>query len=605
MRETIKEKESNMAVDRTYEILGGILSTPRQIAELVDHPVFEDFFQSLWYNYLNKPGSTTSGPYWSDRFNSNKAFNRALLHLSKAGWIVSHTIPMRNWSTIMLDSKKLLQWVTTEDLINIRRDFKFNRFKLSHSESKTDNLTKTPKGLEDVGLRRPGITKSGNNEYKYDTDMLHKYYDAILLNTTKSIQKAINKHQLDLDGADYKSVAIEILDYHLYSGDSSFTMGESWMDGRGRAISSSLSKVFNIVGYKDARALIVGPEGCIDGYEDDIYLAIAELLGKKPKTLQEKIELGKEAYAFREFHNLDLDDEDDRADLYENIWLERIYDMFDRYDGTNWNVPIEKDFTASVIGIEGLLLGDYNMLDEVNIINPDELKDVWSKGMPRKQFKFASTPLLYGSTKSCTELWKKKHIEYTKEQVAIHNKELKSGVLGLGNAFKDYIINNVTPKAKMKIKVMDEEFTVYCNRYMNVGDYVKKYPLYDTASDSVLNVNHTHTNRIPDLEQFVRWFVTGLVHNLDSQVADYLALKIDWLLPIYDAFIIMPWDAEKLRLNAEYKLTEIYNRGEEILTNYFESIGIKKTNGSVKQWNRLMSKVKPVENFVASGYSLK
>ena len=435
--------------------------------------------------------------------------------------------------------------------------------------------------------------------------MLHKYYDAILLNTTKSIQKAIDKHLIDLDGADYKSVAIEILDYHLYSSDDSFTMGESHSDGRGRAVSASLSKVFNIVGYKDARALIVGPEGCIDGFEDDIYLTIAELLGKKPKTIKEKVELGKTAYASREFHDLDLDDEGDRADLYENIWLERIYDMFDRYDGTNWNVPIEKDFTASVIGIEGLLLGDYNMLDEVNIINPDELKDVWSKGMPRNQFKFASTPLLYGSTKPCTELWRKKHIKYTKEQVALHKKELKSGVLGLGNDFKDYIIDNVTPKAEMVIKVMDEEFTVYCNRYMNVGDYVKKYPLYDTATDSVLNVNHTHTNRLPDLEQFVRWFVTGLVHNLDSQVADYLCSKIDWILPIYDAFIIMPWDAKKLRENAEHKLTEIYNRREEILTNYFESIGIKKTNGSVKQWERLMKKVKPVENFVASGYSLK
>ena len=122
--------------------------------------------------------------------------------------------------------------------------------------------------------------------------------------------------------------------------------------------------------------------------------------------------------------------------------------------------------------------------------------------MPRKQFKFASTPLLYGSTQECTTLWRRKKIDYTLEQVKLHRKELAEGVLGLSNDLKDYIIDNVSPKPKMSVKIMDEEFTVYCYRYHNLGEYTMKYPLYDTESSSVLSVNHTYTKSIADLDKF-------------------------------------------------------------------------------------------------------
>jgi hypothetical protein len=151
------------------------------------------------------------------------------------------------------------------------------------------------------------------------------------------------------------------------------------------------------------------------------------------------------------------------------------------------------------------------MADETNILNSGELKDVWSKGMPRKQFKYASTPLLYGSTQDCTTLWKKKKIKYTAEHIAMHKKELAHGVLGLANDFKDFIIANVEPKPEMKVKIWNEEFVVNCNRYRNLGDYMKKYPIYNSATNTVLTINHTHTKRIPDLEQFRRYFVTLLV----------------------------------------------------------------------------------------------
>ena len=586
---------------RRSEILNGTLLCPQQIVEIVENETVIDMFESLWHIYLMKENATTSGPYWSERFDDDKAFNTALYHLSKAGWITSVSIPGRNWSTIQLNSNKLLNWVTKEELLEVRKEFKFNRYKMRDTKSSLVNIVKTPKGQLSTGLVRRGIAKSGNSKFRYDTKYLSMYRDEIIINTTKSIRaaaaqtKATYDKDLVVDGADYESLSTEIVDYHMYSPDQTFTMGNSLIDSRGRAISTSLSKVFNPIGYKDARALLIGPEVSLGlaGY-GQVFLFIAELLGDKPKTIKEKIHMGKLAYDNRTLNKLDLDTQEGLDDLHENIWLERIYDMFDTYDGSNWNVPIEIDMTASVIGIEGVLLNAHDMLDEVNLIG-DELKDVWSKGMPRKQFKFAATPLLYGSTQHCTALWKKKKIKYTLDHVKIHENELKSGVLGIANDFKDYIIDNVDPKPEMRVKVFNDEFTVYANRYHNIGDYVQKYPVYDTADDIVKTVNHTHTKRVADLNQFKRYFVTLLVHGLDSQLMDRTVDKLEWSIPIYDAIVLMPNESQLAKDNMVVGLEDIRANRTTILGEYFTSIGMTKTVGNMKIWKKLKAKIKELD----------
>jgi hypothetical protein len=593
-------------MSRRLELINGKCYTPSQIVDIVQHPELDNMFQALWHNYLMKASATTSAAYWSDRFDDNKAFNTALYHLSQAGWIITNVIPGRNWGTIQLDSRKLLQWVSEDQLLAIRTEFKFMSYMMVGTTSTEAHKTKTPKGIMDVGITRRGIAKSGNSNFKYDTKYITKYFEGIVLNTTKSIRAAAEKHNLTIDGADYESVSRSIVEMHMYSEDKIMTMGDSLSDSRGRAISSSLSKVFNPIGYKDARALIVGPATSLgfSGY-GQVYLFIAELLGCKTETIESKKAYGKLAYEGRSVHNLDLTNEDDLADLHENIWLERLYDNLDCYDGSNWTVPIEIDATASVIQIEGALLNDYNMCDETNVLNADSLKDVWSKGMPRKQFKLASTPLLYGSTQDCTTLWKKKKIKYTAEQVKLHGNELASGVLGLANDFKDYIIANVTPKPVMKVKIWNEEFTINCNKYRNLGDYMKKYPVYDSASGNVLTINHTHTSRIPDLEQFKRYFITLLVHNLDSQVMDSTVEVLSWSIPIYDAVIVMPNEAMTARTKYASKIDDINSDRTEILANYFDSIGIKQTNGAAKQWKKLQDKITPIKNFKCELTALK
>ena len=78
---------------RRLELLNGKLYTPKQILELVAHPELDNMFQALWNIYLHKADATTSIAYWSDRFDDNQAFNTALYHLSKAGWIITNIRP--------------------------------------------------------------------------------------------------------------------------------------------------------------------------------------------------------------------------------------------------------------------------------------------------------------------------------------------------------------------------------------------------------------------------------------------------------------------------------------------------------------------------------
>ena len=254
--------------------------------------------------------------------------------------------------------------------------------------------------------------------------------------------------------------------------------------------------------------------------------------------------------------------------------------------------------TASVIAITGALLNDYDMWDETNMIYDGQLKDVWSKGMPRKQFKFASTPLLYGSSQTCTALWKKKKVNYSLDDVKLFNKELSHGVLGLASDFKDYIVGNVDPKPEMNVKVFGDEFKIYCNKYHAVGEYVKKYPLYDTAQDCVLTINHTHTEKVADLGAFKSFFQTLLIHGLDSQGMEYTVGGLTWSIPIYDAVISMPNESNIAKVRMARFMDNVRDNRDEIIVDYCDSIGIKKTNGTVKQWDRLMGRINPINDDV-------
>ena len=258
---------------------------------------------------------------------------------------------------------------------------------------------------------------------------------------------------------------------------------------------------------------------------DAIALFIAELIGNKPTTKQLKIDAGYNAWINNELHNLDPNSESDRAEFHENIWLQRLYTELDRAfyctsynrDSSkqpiviNWTVPIEADASASMLQWMGCLLGDKRLLSMTNVIG-DTLSDPWHfDGIPRKQFKAAATPLLYGSSQATHQLWKDGNFEYTQTQLQLFNNELSNGAFGLANQFKEFIINNVKPKESMLVQIHNEFLEIECNRFKHIGTETIKYDIYDTITDSIRTIEHTTTKSIPDLEQFRRYFVTLLI----------------------------------------------------------------------------------------------
>jgi hypothetical protein len=94
-------------------------------------------------------------------------------------------------------------------------------------------------------------------------------------------------------------------------------------------------------------------------------LFIGELNGFKSGSYEDKVNYGINCYANHKLHDLNMDNEDDRAENFENIWLQRLYkeldavhgvscpmsrvlaiDTEDYADTVQWSVPIELDAGA-------------------------------------------------------------------------------------------------------------------------------------------------------------------------------------------------------------------------------------------------------------------
>jgi hypothetical protein len=245
----------------------------------------------------------------------------------------------------------------------------------------------------------------------------------------------------------------------------------------------------------------------------------------------------------------------------------------------------------------GILLNDERLMSMTNIIG-ETLQDPWDlEGMPRLMLKKAATPMLYGSSKQCHELWQDNNMSYTPEQILIYTKEMADGAFGVANLFKEFIINNAKPKAEMKVNINGEVFSVSCNRFRNIGQKTKAYKVWDTIDKKYNKVLHTDTKKIPDLKQFRRYFVTLLIHNLDSQVADAVTQKLmdkyGSAIPIHDAILCSPAAALDVREWYATEIAKIHANRKTILKDFFESIGI--TGASQSQWTDLKSKVKQFE----------
>ena len=362
-----------------------------------------------------------------------------------------------------------------------------------------------------------------------------------------------------------------------------------------------------------------------------VFLFLAELTGSFVAgngTKEDKIRCGQNDYIDTNLHTLDLTNEEDRKDLHENIWLERLYNELDEYfeipkgnklarclaidtksyrEGTyRWSVPIELDATSSMCQIIGVLLNDKRLMEMTNVIG-DTLEDAWKvEGISRKKLKCVMTPKLYGSSQSPEVLWKKGKLKFTAKDVKLVNKELQIGAFGLANTFKDFIISNCNPKPEMEIKIGNDEFSISCNKFRNVGEKQKAYRIWDSVDKQYSTILHTDTKKVPDLDQFRLYTVTLLIHNLDSQIMDAVAGKVmdkyGWAIPVHDAILCGPQAAADVRTWYNEELLKIHNNRKTILKDFFKSIGVNAL--STEDWEKLKSKVVPFTGDLKSEFSM-
>ena len=213
-------------------------------------------FKAMWHAYLKDKGNI-SLPYWADRFEDMQIFNQILISLSNANWITCHSIPARNWAEASLNEDKLLEFVSIDELQQIRAHHKFQQYKLDAPTSSKSTATRLNGHCRDTGLVREGFMKAGNTRFSYDQHYMSEYRSIVQANLTKSMDKIAELcPNLRHDQASYDTISCDILEFHLNT-DQTFTRGDNYNDSRGRAISSSLSKVANPVSSKDFRSLLV------------------------------------------------------------------------------------------------------------------------------------------------------------------------------------------------------------------------------------------------------------------------------------------------------------------------------------------------------------
>lgn len=566
----------------------------------------QDLVDSMLFAFsMDRPAS--SATYWEEKFLAEvgpNGFNRVLRVLGDAGYIRTSVMPKRNWAEIKI-GHAVVEALTNDEITELRTATFMNKFKLRNSSVDTSGTrTKFDGEIKDTGLVRNGLAKSAETEFMIDIDMLDRYLFAISKTLVKGMQKMLDKNEkLVLADVNYMDISMALLLEYRNNPMAEYNLEGNINDSRGRAIKQVLKRVFNPINNKDCRALLVVPRGnrkaMTKAGNQARYRAIAELAGWKPtgiETISDKTAFGRNMYNSRELPHCNIFNENGRDDLHERIWIERIYADLEAFDLDNTykaKTPIEKDATASMLQVIGALLGYSPFLEGTNAICTDnKLNDIWShKHFSRKQFKYPMTRILYGSSKSCTKIWKDEDIEFTDKQVIQFNREINTGDMAIANQFKNFIIKNVEPSEIMEPVIGDQKFWIKCNKYKDVAEYLKLHEIYDTDIGETVTIQQSVMARMADLKSFKRYFVTLLVHNLDSYVADDVCDDIDWIIDIHDAFICIAEDEVEVQTIYSNALNEIFDNGEDILAKYFESIGIDMTNPKIaKQWAKIAKK---------------
>jgi len=358
-------------------------------------------------NALNRcliNNTPTSSVYWFQQFPIET--QRISQVLGQLNFIDSRV--QKKFAQISVNTSKILEFVIANELTEYRINSKLDKYmpRLDNTFKASWYTRRSDGKLVNNHQIRVGFRDSAKCLFQYVTAMINKYYDAIVANTTKTIAKAVDKGTIKDeffdDEANYEAIATQVIDNILYNEGVEYNNEYSLHEGRGRNVYGSLRRVFNMIGYKDARALLISSQPVTitpDSKQelDDIYYFVAELTGSKAKTEYFKIQDGIKAYRERHLPVLDLSSEEDRKDLHELIWLERIYQSLDTLyaNGTiEWTVPLEIDASMSINQFVAALTGDIRLARRTNMLG-FKLTDPWYiEGVKRLHGKLVGTPTL-------------------------------------------------------------------------------------------------------------------------------------------------------------------------------------------------------------------
>lgn len=239
-------------------ILEGKLEFPGT-AIFEKYPEQEDdisrFWKAIWHNFLNE--NETNGLFWYDELGI-KVYNDVVRRLSHHGWIKSLSLSGRKWASVELLPDKLLEYVTVDEIEDVKARYKYSKYLLELSAATKSAQVRQNGEVKRTGLVRKGFMAAGNTQFGFDMSKLSEYEDAVVANLTKSMDKIRGMYpEMRSTSSSYDNVSTGIYDWHQDNELEVFTTGDSISDSRGRAISQSLGKIANPISSKDFRAALV------------------------------------------------------------------------------------------------------------------------------------------------------------------------------------------------------------------------------------------------------------------------------------------------------------------------------------------------------------
>lgn len=213
------------------------------------------FWKAVWFNFLND--NDTNGLYWYEKLGI-KLYNDVVRRLCHHKWLKSSSLSGRRWASVELNLDKLLEFVTEDELEDVKAKYKYSKYVLGFEDSRASTLVRQNGETKRTGLKRNGFRDAGNTQFGYDMAALERYEPAVIKNLTKSMDKIRHLYpEMKNTQSSYDSVSVGIYEWHKENRFDVFTTGNSISDSRGRAISDALSRVANPISSKDFRSALI------------------------------------------------------------------------------------------------------------------------------------------------------------------------------------------------------------------------------------------------------------------------------------------------------------------------------------------------------------